>query len=159
MSTGKPICAVGDLGAVGDWNAFELVAPGDIRVHIAPASNAVAIRAGVIGGMATSVIPTEEFRAATKEWGSDIRSLVLNDDSRMITVVDAGAPGAKTRRIEWPIAGDTLIARIGIATERVTTLDRLMLLLPVLMWVAAALITWLVVSRLLSGRCANWNAR
>ena len=48
-----------------------------------------------------------------------------------------------------PIGNGNLVARVGITQQRVTTLDRLMLLLPVLMWVAAALITWLLVSRLL----------
>lgn len=80
--SGKPLCAVGDLGDVGQSDTLELVAPGDIRVHIASASNAVAIRAGVIGGMATSVIAADEFRAATKEAGGDIRTLNLNDDFR-----------------------------------------------------------------------------
>jgi two-component sensor histidine kinase len=42
-----------------------------------------------------------------------------------------------------------LVARVGNAPQMITTLDRLVLLLPVLMWIAAALITWLVVSRLL----------
>jgi len=50
---------------------------------------------------------------------------------------------------EWPIGRGTLAARVGTARERITTLDRLLLLLPVLMWVAAALITWLLVHRLL----------
>ena len=39
--------------------------------------------------------------------------------------------------------------RVGTLTENITTVDRLILLLPVLMWVAAALISWLLVSRLL----------
>ena len=42
-----------------------------------------------------------------------------------------------------------LLARVGTLTENITTVDRLILLLPVLMWVAAALISWLLVSRLL----------
>ena len=48
-----------------------------------------------------------------------------------------------------PVGNGNLVARVGIEQQRVTTLDRLMLLLPVLMWVAAALVTWLLVSRLL----------
>jgi len=147
---GKKLCAVGDPGADGDWDSFELVAPGDIQVHIAPASKVVAIRAGVIGGMATSVIAVDEFRAATKELGGDIRMLVLKDDSQSLPVLNSNLTGAGAEEFEWPIAGDSLVARFGVAMERVTTLDRLVLLLPVLMWVAAALLTWLLVSRLLA---------
>ena len=41
------------------------------------------------------------------------------------------------------------MVRAGTSKQRITTLDRLVLLLPVVMWVAAALITWFLVSRLL----------
>ena len=37
----------------------------------------------------------------------------------------------------------------ALCRQKITTIDRLVLLLPVLMWIAAALITWLLVSRLL----------
>jgi two-component sensor histidine kinase len=50
---------------------------------------------------------------------------------------------------EWPIGNGTLFVRVGRPQQRIATVDRLMLLLPVMMWVAAALITWLLVSRLL----------
>ena len=50
---------------------------------------------------------------------------------------------------EWPISNGNLSARVGIAQQRIATVDRLMLLLPLLMWIAAAIITWLLVSRLL----------
>jgi two-component sensor histidine kinase len=50
---------------------------------------------------------------------------------------------------QWPISNGNLVARIGVTHQRINTLDRLMLLLPLLMWVAAAIITWLLVSRLL----------
>ena len=50
------------------------------------------------------------------------------------------------RMSEFPIGNGNLIARIGTAPQRITTLDRLLLLLPVLMWVMAALITWLLVT-------------
>jgi two-component sensor histidine kinase len=49
---------------------------------------------------------------------------------------------------DWPIS-DGLYARVGMSMRRITAQDRLVLLLPVLMWVAAALITWSLVSRLL----------
>jgi two-component sensor histidine kinase len=73
------------------------------------------------------------------------------DDSRSLTIIDSYRPDAATaEQFEWPIAGDSLVAQFGVVMERVTTLDRLVLLLPVLMWIAAALLTWLLVSRLLA---------
>jgi two-component sensor histidine kinase len=50
---------------------------------------------------------------------------------------------------EWPIGNGAIIARVGTREQYVATIDQLLLLLPVLMWVAAALITWLLVTRLL----------
>ena len=49
----RSICTVGRTGDTGE---FRLVAPGDIRVRIAPESNGVAIRVGVIDGMATAIV-------------------------------------------------------------------------------------------------------
>jgi two-component sensor histidine kinase len=144
---GKPICAAGDIG---DTGALPLVAAGDIRVRVAPRSDAVAIRVGVAGGMATAAIPVEELRSATRESVADVQSLVLHDDTRELDVLrpPAGADSRLSQR-DWPIGNEALLARVGVAGQRITRGDRLMLLLPVMMWVAAALITWLLVSRLL----------
>src|SRR4051812_37381363 len=143
---GRPLCASGDIGNTG---ALPLVAPADIRLRVSPDSDAIAIRVGVIGGMATALIPTAELRGAVAEDGGLIPSLVLLDGNRELRVV--GPPQAQNRRLlltEWPIGNGTLIARVGTSKQRITTLDRLMLLLPVVMWVAAALITWFLVTRL-----------
>ena len=56
----------------------------------------------------------------------------------------AAIPTANGR---WAIG--QLVARIGAKVPLITTVDRLMLLLPLLMWVMAALISWLLVTRLL----------
>ena len=144
---GEPLCAVGELG---DTGALPQVAPRDIRARIAPDLEAVAIRVGVAGGMATAVVGASELRAAAVEAPGDIRTLVLHDDSRELRVLDQrGAAESPLKLSEWPIGNGTLFARVGVTDLRITPVDRLMLLLPVLMWVAAALITWIVVSRLL----------
>ena len=147
---GKPICAIGEMG---DNGTLPLVAPGAIRVAIAPDSNAVAIRSGVVGGMATARVSIAELRnAALEPAGSagSIDSFVLADGDRELKVVGSPAPaGDETRISDWPLSNGALVAHVGSARLRITTADRLLLLLPVLMWVAAALITWLLVSRLL----------
>jgi two-component sensor histidine kinase len=144
---GKVLCASGETDDTGE---LPVVAPGDIRVRVSPDADAIAIRAGVIGGMATAVVPVEEVRTAALQPGGDIRSLVLHDGNRELRVIEPPAGSEENlSRTDWPIGNASLYARIGTVRQEITTADRLLLLLPVLMWVAAALITWLLVSRLL----------
>ncbi|WP_051531260.1 sensor histidine kinase [Sphingomonas sp. URHD0057] len=142
---GRPVCHSGETD---DTASLPPVAPGDIRLRVSPGMDAIAIRVGVIGGMATAVLPAAELRNAIAD--DDIPSLALHDGRRQLQVLGGTQTDASALLIsEWPIGRGTLIARVGVPRQRITTLDRLMLLLPVLMWVAAALITWLLVSRLL----------
>jgi two-component sensor histidine kinase len=144
---GRPICTVGQ---VGDTGILPVVAPGDIRVRIAAGADAVAIRVGVINGIATANVPLNELRAAMKDSGGNIEAVVLTDESRELRV--AGPPSGSDLRMrlsQWPLGNGNLTARIGVTQARLTTQDQLILLLPLLMWVAAAMIAWLLVSRLL----------
>lgn len=144
---GTPLCMV---GTVADTGMLPLVAPGDIRVRVAPDFDGIAIRAGVIGGMATATIGSGELRSAIRESGSEIVSFALRDGARELRLVGPrDARDARLTRTEWPIGNGSIIARIGTREERIARVDQLFLLLPVLMWVAAAFITWLLVSRLL----------
>lgn len=143
---GKPLCSGADIG---DTGSLPLVAPGDIRVSIAANGHGVAVRTGVMGGMATAVVSVQELRTAALEIGG-IQSMVLTDNGRQLKVVGpARVPDSRMELTEWPIAGGTLVARVGAPIQRITVADRLVLLLPVLMWVLAALVTWLLVTRLL----------
>ena len=143
---GKPLCA---NGAVGDTGKLPIVAPGDIRLRIAPDADAVAVRVGVINGMATALIPARELRTAADP-SSDVQTLVLRDGARELQVVaPPGDPDADLRMTDWPVGRGALRAQVGTADRRITPWDRLVLLLPLLMWIAAAMITWLLVSRLL----------
>ena len=144
---GKQLCSAGQIEDVG---GFPLVAPGDIRVRVAPASEGIVVRAGVNGGMATAVVPLADVHTAAQDSGAGVQSIVIHDDERELRVM--GSPSESVASLaltDWPISNGNLIARIGIAQPKITTADQLMLLLPVLMWIAAALLTWLLVSRLL----------
>jgi two-component sensor histidine kinase len=144
---GEPTCAIGELGDVG---SLPLVAPGDIRVRIAPQVDAVAIRVGTADGMATALIPAAELRTAALEPPGDIEEIMLRDDLRELRLLGPGKSSEMQLRVSNARIGNgPLVAHIGTAIQRITPIDRLLLLLPVLMWVAAALITWLLVSRLL----------
>jgi two-component system, sensor histidine kinase PdtaS len=144
---GDLICTYGGFSA-RDPSPF--VAPGNIRIWIDPNQMEVDLRVGIVGGTATSSVPQEELRSAATDTRSDIQHMSLRDGAREIPLVGA-ASGATDRLTytEWPIGNGALVARIGSPRLQITTVDRLMLLLPVLMWVAAALITWVLVSRLL----------
>lgn len=144
---GKPLC---EEGEVGNTSGLPIVEPGDITVRISPDLNGVEIRDGVHNGMATVSIPLHEIRTAALASGTNVRSMALRDGYRELRVIEP-AQGSNVRLAisELPIGHGDLIARVGIKTQRITAIDRLVLLLPVLMWVAAALVTWLLVSRLL----------
>ena len=148
-SEGRPLCAVGPVAAPAD---AALVAPGDIRLRVAPSGDALVLRVGVIGGMATAMLPAREERSAALEENSGIESLVIRDPDRELRLVEA-APGNDNPRAhsysEWPLGNGQLVARVGARVPQITTIDRLLLLLPVLMWVMAALISWFLVTRLL----------
>jgi two-component sensor histidine kinase len=144
---GKPICTVGQIG---DTGVLPLVAPGDVRVRIAAGADAVAIRVGVINGIATANVPLNELHAAIKDSGGNIQAVVLTDESRELRVAGPpSGPDLQMRLSQWPLGNGNLIARIGVSQSQLTTQDQLILLLPLLMWVAAAMIAWLLVSRLL----------
>lgn len=143
---GRPLCS---NGTVGDTGKLPIVAPGDIRLRIAPDTDAVAVRVGVINGMATALVPVQELRTAA-DANSDVQTLLLHDAARELQVI--GAPGNAVpdlRMTDWPVGRGALRATVGTTDRRITPWDRLVLLLPLLMWIAAAMITWLLVSRLL----------
>src|SRR5207253_1814474 len=97
---GKVLCASGNTDDAGQ---LPIIAPGDIRVRVSPDADAIAIRAGVIGGMATAVVPVEELRTAALETGGDIRSLVLHDGNRELRVIDPPGREMNLSRTDWPI--------------------------------------------------------
>lgn len=144
---GKPLCVNGWVAATGN---LPIVAPGDIELQLSPGGRAVAVRVGVINGMATALVPTGDLRTAALAADSDVGGLILHDSAQSLTLIDSPREGDVASHVtDWPIGKGNLRARITTADRRITSLDRLVLLLPVLMWIAAALITWSLVSRLL----------
>jgi two-component sensor histidine kinase len=143
----KAICSVGNVGETG---SLPVVAPGAIVVRIVPPLKGVAVRVGVTGGMATALLPASDLGAAAVDAPGDVDSVVLHDGAHELRIL--GPPAGSELQLhstEWPIGNGGLVARIGARDERITPRDRLILLLPLLMWIAAAVITWLLVSRLL----------
>ena len=143
---GKAVCSVGETADTGE---LPIIAPGDIRVRVAPDSRSIAIRAGVMGGMATTSIPLEDLHLAAQGTGEAVRSVVLHDDNRELPVLQEQTPEDRVKVTDWPIGNGNFYVRVATKRQQITTTDRLVLLLPLLMWIDAAIITWSLVGRLL----------
>jgi len=144
---GKPNCSVGEIGYNG---TMPLTAPGAIATRIAPDADAVALRVGVIGGMATAALKRDELSSAVSGSTANLGTLVLLDGERELPLLGSrSASDPQLRVIDIPFTNGNLVARVGIAQQRITVVDRLLLLLPLLMWILAAIVTWLLVNRLL----------
>lgn len=146
---GAQLCQVGELG---DTGPLPPVAPGDIRLRVAPGGEALVIQAGIAGGSAATVIPAAQVRAAVRDSNPDIDGVSIRDRARKIVII---APARAMRSNEelsvtsWPIANGQLTVDIESRVRAITTVDRLVILLPAVMWFIAALMTWLLVSKLL----------
>jgi two-component sensor histidine kinase len=144
---GKLLCTTGGFEPK---DSAPLVVPGDIRAWVDPDLTDVDIRVGVVGGFATASLTKEEIRTAALTVGSDARAITLSDGKNAISAIEPHADDSNSLTyLSLPIANRALTARIGFPVSRITTQDRVVLLLPVLMWVFAALLSWLLVSRLL----------
>jgi len=145
---GNVLCSVGDIGDIGD---APLIAPGDIHVRVGPDEQSIILRVGVIGGIAITRISHEELRAIALDEPRTIRGLTLLDGRRALDIMSSepvvGGRDASVTR--WPIANGRLVAEATDSVPAITTGDRLVILLPVVMWFIAALMSWFLVHRLL----------
>ncbi len=148
-ASGAPVCEVGEVGDIGPMS---LIAPGDIQLRVAPDEGSVVIRVGVVGGIATSALSAREVREVVAGEESEFDALLLKDGVREIDVITSDRPLARgeDRSITtWPIGNGRLVVELQGRVPAITALDRLVILLPAVMWFFAALITWFVVTRLL----------
>jgi two-component sensor histidine kinase len=144
---GAALCRVGSAQIPRD---LPLLAPGAIALRVAPDGQAIIVRVGVNGGMATGIVPIEEIRGVVQQRAAALDRLVLKDATRQMPVLEKGErPTGKVTRFEHRIANGQLTADSAAMLPRIGAPDRLLLLLPFLMWVLAALVTWLLVTRLL----------
>src|SRR5574338_804159 len=144
---GRLLCT---SGGFAPRNAAPLVAPGAIRLWLDPETREVDVRVGVPGGMATASLPLDDLRTAARDASRDIAFLSVSDGRNRTTLSgDQARPDVALSYFDRPIANGDLEVRVGMPMARVTTVDRLQLLLPVLMWILAALVVWVLVGRLL----------
>jgi len=143
---GRPVCDVG--GFLPERGELQ-VAPGDIRLWVSP-QKLVHFRTGLVGGVATGVLNVDELRDAALSATGGLYRLTISDGSTELRLLDAPPPsGQRTRDRLHPISGGQLQVRVMTAIGPTTLLDRIVMFLPLLMWGAAALLSWLLVRRLL----------
>ena len=144
---GQPLCKV---GTVPETHALPLVAPGAIALRILPGEETLGFRVGVAGGMATGTLSKAELRQAALGAAPKVGDLTLRDGNNEMPIV-AAPPGSRDGKISmtrWPVGNGQLEMNVGTKIPEITTGDRLLLLLPFLMWLVAALLAWVLVNRL-----------
>lgn len=146
-ASGRPICAVG-VFPVEREELF--VAPGDVRVWVSPAQH-LHYRVGVVGGMATGLIGVDELRQAATQAATGNDQVTISDGENSLEIINRPErrPGMRSLRKEHEISGGQLRLTTMAPVERASVAERFIMLLPLLMWVVAALFSWLLVRRLL----------
>src|SRR5688500_10190751 len=126
--------------------------PSGHTIEIAP--NGQALRLTLFGGPAALEGVAEFSREALRDltfipgtradFNLDLagggRRMTLRDDYRAVPFVQTVSDAA-------PIADDRLQLRITLGSSPIRAIDVLLILLPVMMWIAAGLIGWWIVSR------------
>ena len=143
---GQRLC---EVGTVPETQALPLVAPGDIALRILPGEETLAFRVGVAGGMATGTLSKADLRQAALDAAPNVDGLILRDGNSEMPIVPSSASGSgKVSMTRWPIADGRLAMHVGTKIPEITTGDRLLLMLPFLMCLVAALLAWVLVNRL-----------
>ncbi len=146
---GRPVCSVGDFSDIVNPPR---TAAGEIRVWIAEDGRSLLLRTGVAGGSATTRLTHPELAGALQSEGASFSSARLTDGRRQIVLIgEAQETAAEGETYAQPIARGSgpLDIRITSPPRSVTFVERAMIMLPVLMWAIASLVTWWLVHRLL----------
>ncbi|HET9354778.1 MAG TPA: histidine kinase dimerization/phosphoacceptor domain -containing protein [Sphingomicrobium sp.] len=149
-SDGSIVCSKGDMQNV---SPDRFMAPGAIDVWAAPAERALFYRVGVIDGMATGRLTVDELAAAVRDTEPMVRDVALRDSQG--AVLDIIAARGEGRGEQWfrsaaPIADGRMTAMLQTAAPIPGLNERLAMLLPILMFFAAAVGAWLLVKLLLT---------
>ncbi|QNM82549.1 hypothetical protein H8M03_11155 [Sphingomonas sabuli] len=145
---GTEMCSVGTLDDIGE---LPPIAPGAITLRVAPSENAIILHEGVVGGIVTSLIRSEELRAAALAGTRGVDGMIIRDREREMEVMpmEPTPSGQRPSMSRLPIGNGRLVAEVQGSVPEVNVVDKLLILLPMVMWFIAALMTWLMVHRLL----------
>lgn len=118
---------------------------GEIDVRIGPIGRGLILEVGVANGAAASYITAEELRDSVGTSSDVINTLILISDDRRLPVI--GEAGGSMERYE--LAGGRMAALVATDSAQLTMSDRLLIFLPVFLLLAAILLSWFLVHRLL----------
>ena len=142
---GGTICEIGAMGALPD---DPTLAPGDSRTWIANAHDAILLGAGVNRGSAIVRVPAASVRQLVTDQGLMVHSIALLAGDDLLPVL-GGVPKKGQFAISLPLEASRMEARIAVDLPEISTVERLVIYLPILMWAAAAIVSWWMVHRLL----------
>ena len=142
---GQQICSVGQMGPA---LPLQRLAPGDLASWISPERDALYLRSGVVGGSAVGRITVAEMLTSITDKGIPVAAVTLLSGADELVVMPRKDPAAATLNVALPVTTD-VAARLSIERPRISALEQLVIFLPLLMWIAAAIISWWMVHRLL----------
>ena len=145
---GTLLCTHGDIVPT---RSDMLVAPGDIRLWVTATHRRVDYRVGVIGGIATGELNAQELRSEIGELAAELLSVSVTDGINEFAILDnrqGARADRKTIERTYSIGSGQLTVRTDTEVHRATFFDQAALFLPLLMWIVAALLSWLLVRQL-----------
>jgi len=146
---GTPLCAKGDFSDIVNPPRTKA---GDIRLWIAEDERSLLIRTGVEGGSATARLTVAELSMALRSEGAQPSSASIDDGRKRIVLIQGVAARwreASSFRQRIELGSGRLDAEIVSPIKNITTLERIVILLPFLMAAIAALVSWWLLSHLL----------
>ncbi len=146
---GNQLCSPGEADHGG--RPTLLVAPGQVKIWLVPERGRLFYKVGVFGGSATGSLDREQFRAALSAARAGTAGLDLTAAGGALQISDegerAGGLGEDTtiQRFDQSIASGQVGVAVDVPIDHIPSSDRVLILLPLLMWIIAALLSWLVV--------------
>lgn len=144
-TNGRRICAVGDMGPELPRKPL---APGDVSIWIPPSNDAVYVRSGVMGGATTARIETSQFVTALRNVGPEVEEVTMLAGNKELSVRHQERPGAR-EVYTLPFTSRDLKARIAVSRPVIGWTERLLMFMPMIMWAAAAIISWWMIHHML----------
>ena len=146
LPDGSSLCTTANYAASNDER---IVAPGALALWIAPDSNALRYRVGVNDGMATGELTVAEIARSVREASPGIARFGLTDGRSTLDIVGSGTANVQGRISRYAIARGQLTAIFRSPAARSAIGERLVIFLPLVMWVVAAMLSWFLARRLL----------
>jgi len=132
----------------------EIPQPGVVRTQIDPQERHLAITLASDGGrfIATAIYTDEKLSRLSRpaSFGSPY-ILRLKQDNRILTLVDGfnDRPFSRIDTLAAPVSQMPFLLEMSVRKQPLSASETVTMLLPLLMWAAAAIIGWLVVDRLI----------